>query len=159
MIKEYVKGSILDAPQKYIAHGVNAQNKMGSGVAKVLFDKYPRVKRQYHMYHEEMSDEIMNFRDVEFLGEVNIVSARGLQDKNIVNCWTQLYYGYGGDKYVSYDAIFDCFEKMVNLGISEIAIPKIGAGLAGGNWEIISRIIDDATGDDLDVYVYYLEDK
>jgi O-acetyl-ADP-ribose deacetylase (regulator of RNase III) len=40
----------------------------------------------------------------------------------------------------------------------EIAIPKIGAGLAGGNWEIISRIIDDATGDDLDVYVYYLED-
>jgi hypothetical protein len=28
-----------------------------------------------------------------------------------------------------------------------------------GNWEIVSRIIDDATGDDLDVYVYYLEDK
>lgn len=54
--------------------------------------------------------------------------------------------------------IFTVFKRMVSRGISEIAIPKIGAGLAGGNWEVISRIIDDATGDDLDVYVYYLED-
>ena len=50
MIKEYIKGSILDAPQKYIAHGVNCQNKMGSGVAKVLFTEWRKVKEDYHEF-------------------------------------------------------------------------------------------------------------
>ena len=65
-----------------------------------------------------------------------------------------------GKKYVSYDAIYEIFRILANdLSIKEVAIPKIGCGLAGGNWEIVSRIINDATGDDLGVYVYYLEDK
>lgn len=46
---------------------------------------------------------------------------------------------------------------MIKLnGVEEVAIPKIGCGLAGGDWEVVSRIIDEATGDDLDVYVYEL---
>lgn len=155
MIKEYIKGSILDAPQKYIAHGVNAQNVMGSGVAKVLFDKYPSVKEDYHFYHKEYEEHIDS--NEELLG---IYSVSDQSDgKSILNCYTQEFYGYDERKYVSYDAIFNCFKSMVDLGVKEIAIPKIGCGLAGGNWEIVSRIIDDATGDNLDVYVYYLEDK
>jgi len=52
----------------------------------------------------------------------------------------------------SYDAIQTCFEQ-INLFISstlnsptnppdEIHIPAIGAGLGGGNWEIIREIIE-----------------
>lgn len=159
MIKGYVKDSILDATQKYIAHGVNCQNKMGSGVAKVIYMKYPLVKRQYHIFMDEMSDDVMNWTPKHFLGEYNIVKARGSQDKHIINCWTQEHYGYCGSRFISYDAIYDVFsdlaESIGNNG-EAIAIPKIGCGLAGGNWEIVSRIIDDATGDDLDVYVYEL---
>ena len=123
---------------------------MGSGVAKVLYEKYPDVKRLYHK-HTPKSGEGVNM-----LGRVsNVVIGN---DRVIINCYTQEFYGYDGRKYVSYDAVYDVFSRMVTQGIKEIAIPKIGAGLAGGNWEVISRIIDDATGDDLDVYVYYLED-
>jgi O-acetyl-ADP-ribose deacetylase (regulator of RNase III) len=154
MIKEYIKGSILDAPQKYIAHGVNAQNTMGSGVARVLFEKYPKVKKDYHFYHKDML-EYLDAND-DLLGSYSVSD----QDdgKGILNCYTQLYYGRSGKKYVSYDAIFDVFKVMIAMGVDEVAIPKIGCGLAGGNWEIVKQIIDDATGDDLDVYVYYLED-
>lgn len=152
MIKKYINKSILDADQKYIAHGVNCQNKMGSGVAKVLFGKYPTVKEDYHKTYHVM---------------VNVLNERqnllGLFDESkqddgtiILNMFTQYNYGYDGEKYVSYDAIYDCFTNAVECGIKEIAIPKIGAGLAGGNWDIISQIIDDATGDDLDVYVYWI---
>lgn len=154
-IVEYIKGSILDAPQKYIAHGVNCQNKMGSGVAKVLFKEYPEVKHEYHEFCGSNHSSIL--RDSDFLGRICIVFC---ENRTIINCFTQLFYGYDGKKYVNYDAIYECFRNItLNFPKESIAIPKIGAGLAGGNWEVISRIIDDATGDDLDVYVYYLEDK
>ncbi len=152
MIKEYIKGSILDAPQNYIGHGVNAQNVMGSGVAKVLFDKYPTVKSAYH----EQTDYALTMTEY-LLGDYHLVEQ--LDGKVIVNMYTQEYYGRDKTrKYVSYDAIYDSFSSLYASGIKEIAIPKIGCGLANGNWDIVKQIIDDATGDDLDVYVYYLED-
>lgn len=153
-IVKYIKGSILDAPQKYIAHGVNCQNVMGSGVAKVLFKEYPIIKRDYHDYCK-------NVEPNELLGKVDIVELEDQVHEKVFNCFTQEFYGYDGKKYVNYEAIYNCFNyiaKFLNTSFyPEIAIPKIGCGLAGGNWEIVSRIIDDATGDDLDVYVYYLE--
>lgn len=153
MIKEYIKGSILDAPQKYIAHGCNAQNRMGSGVAKVLFDVYPEVKERYHNFCSFMVNQ--GYRS-QLIGSGDPVDCG---DRTVYNLITQEYFGYDRKLYVSYDAIFKSFEFMKVSGVREVAIPKIGCGLAGGNWEIVSRIIDDATGDDLDVYVYYLEDK
>lgn len=158
MIKEYIKGSILDAPQKYIAHGCNAQNKMGSGVAKVLFEEYTEVKEVYHNFCKERLSKYSRKSDL--LGDVCVVELKNQKHKCVFNCFTQEYYGYSGYKFVNYDAIYNCFKELSRrLYKKEIAIPKIGCGLAGGNWEIVSRIIDDATGDDLDVYVYYLEDK
>jgi len=156
MIKEYIKGSILDAPQKYIAHGVNCQNVMGSGVARVLFKEYPQVKVNYH--RDCSYRESKNCTKQKYLGHWHVGYAESPNGKMIFNLFTQEYYGYDNKKYVSYDALYDVFRSLKKQNwINEIAIPKIGCGLAGGNWDIVSRIIDDATGDDLDVYVYYLE--
>lgn len=155
MIKEYIKGSILDAPQKYIAHGVNCQNKMGSGVAKVLFTKYPSVKEEYHEYCEYMWNR-REKRGKDLLGRYCTAPQYPIE-KVIINAFTQNKFGYDGEKYVDYEAIYKVFKSLSQSKIKEVAIPKIGCGLAGGNWEIVSRLIDDATGNDLDVYVYYLE--
>jgi len=150
VIVKYIKDSILNAEQKYIAHGVNCQNRMGSGVAKVLFTKYPKVKEDYHYWYVQDSEFFP--RKSDRLGYCT--QSPQENGKVVLNCYTQEKYGYDGEKYVSYDAIYNVFEELKNLGKKEVAIPKIGCGLAGGNWEIVSRIIDDATGDDLDVYVY-----
>lgn len=149
MIVKEIKGSILDAPQKFIAHGVNCQNVMGSGVAKVLFERYPDVKSRYHSYCESVAVESR-------LGSV--CSTRFQDDgKIILNLFTQFRYGYNNKRYVNYAAIAQCFKNLITYGtIKEVAIPKIGCGLAGGDWEIVRQIINDATLDDLDVYVYYL---
>lgn len=158
-IVKYIKGSVLDAPQKYIGHCVNAQNVMGGGVAKVLYKKYPEVKKVYHEqteWHLYMAKQ----HSVDLLGDYHTIVT--LDGKKIFNIYTQEYYGYREKKYVSYDAIYDafvCIAESYGQNGESIAIPKIGCGLAGGNWDVVSRIIDDATGDDLDVYVYYLEDE
>lgn len=152
MIVEEIQGNLLDTSVGVIAHGVNCQNEMGSGVARALFVKWPNVKTFYHRFVEQNSWE----DNRGLLGDYHEVRVGNLLNKKIiVNCFTQLYYGYDGKKYVSYDAIFDCFKELSTI-YDEIAIPKIGCGLAGGNWEIVKQIINDATEDRCKVHVYYL---
>lgn len=146
MITKYIKGDITETELKYIAHGVNCQNKMGSGVAKALFTKWSRVKSEYHMVSNKC------------LGRVSLV---GYPDVTIFNCFTQYNYGYDGNKYVNYAAIVNCFTFMKNLipNIGQdirLAIPKIGCGLAGGDWNIVEQLINDTVGDDLEIWVYEL---
>jgi O-acetyl-ADP-ribose deacetylase (regulator of RNase III) len=145
MIVEYKKGDICDASFN-IAHGVNCSNRMGAGVAKALYQKWPKVKADYHKYCMEKA-EMTHF----VLGDVNI--SQQADGKRIYNCFTQEYFGADGRKYVSYDAIESIFRKLMLLEDS-IAIPKIGCGLAGGDWNIVSTIINEVTKKELDVYVY-----
>lgn len=148
-IVAYIKKDITETHHKVIMHGVNCQNVMGSGVAKALFDKWSSVKEKYHEYCE--------FFDVDArLGKINLVQEK---DKLIVNAFTQYNFGYDKKKYVNYWAIANCF-KSINKHLSffpdcgiDLAIPKIGCGLAGGNWDIVKEIINDSTPD-IEVYVY-----
>jgi O-acetyl-ADP-ribose deacetylase (regulator of RNase III) len=147
-----LKGDLLETDVKVICHGVNCQNEMKSGVAKALFTKWPEVKEGYHKFMNGFTE----FFDSEnFLGLVNSVELEN--DRIILNCFTQYDYGNDGHRYVDYEAIYKCFK---NIGgcFDEVAIPKIGCGLGGGNWEIVKRIIEDAVGDKCKVFVYYKED-
>jgi O-acetyl-ADP-ribose deacetylase (regulator of RNase III) len=146
MITRYIKGDITETELEYIAHGCNAQNVMGSGVAKALFTKWPEVKSYYHNYCNRVYVE---------LGDVNNV---GLHDKTIFNCFTQEFYGYDNKRYVNYAAIVKCFSAILDYTSSEdkLAIPKIGCGLANGDWNIVEQLINDTVGDDLEVWVYEL---
>ena len=60
----------------------------------------------------------------------------------VVNAYTQYDYRGAGMK-VSYEAVGNCFRQVAALFPDKrIAYPKIGAGLGGGDWDIISKIID-----------------
>lgn len=119
---------------------------MGSGVAKALYTRFPEVKNNYHIFCKEKPPAWL-------LGQIQPVQIKEL---TVVNCFTQLNFGYDGAKYVSYEAIGSVFLQLnEKFKGGKLAIPKIGAGLAGGDWEAISVIINLATPD-LQVYVYEL---
>lgn len=107
-----------------IAHGVNCQNVMGSGVAKALYTKWPEVKTRYHEHQPQI------------LGDVGFV----LVDAHITvaNCWTQITYGRTG-VHAKPDAIQCCMGRCAvaarTLGTSTIYIPRIGCGLGGLDWD------------------------
>jgi len=155
MIEE-VKGNILDTDCKIIAHGVNCQNKMGSGVAKVLYTKWPKVKEAYHDYFVLYQD----LDTSKYLGKISaapIVEA----DRVILNCFTQQNYGYdAGQQYLNYEALSKCMHKVLiycmNHNQMQVAIPKIGCGLAGGNWNTVKDIINERFPRNFKVKVYYL---
>ena len=155
MIIKEIKGNLLDTDLNFIAHGVNAQNRMGSGVAKAISDVYPEVKTRYHRYWEKSMMVFLNGQS-DFLGTVQPVTTR--DGKTVFNLFTQEYYGYDGKLYLSYESIIKVFDFLTNEcdHLNAIAIPKIGCGLAGGDWEVVKKIINRSTGNKLDVYVYYL---
>ena len=152
MIK-YIQGDLFDTEADIIAHGVNCSDVFGAGVAKQMAHKYPLVKDFYHAICHQYSS--MGFGLGMLLGTVQPVKVSG--SLTILNCFTQKEYGNDGMKYVDYKAIEDCFkqikEKHLDKGRS-VAMPKIGAGLGGGDWKIIEGIINGIVGDkEILVYV------
>lgn len=133
---EYRKGNLLDVTQGIIVHGCNAQGVMGSGVAKAVKDKYPGA----YMYYKQA----VNNSDAE-LGDVIWYQAN--EHLVIANAITQEYYGRDGKRYANYAAIARGFRLVFmrwgRFDYEAVYFPKIGAGLGGGDWNIIEQIIND----------------
>jgi O-acetyl-ADP-ribose deacetylase (regulator of RNase III) len=76
----------------------------------------------------------------------------------IMNAITQEFYGREtGKQYVSYQAIYKAFDKIAKYArVSDhpktVNYPLIGAGLGGGDWAIISNIIDSIFQDARDLH-------
>lgn len=154
----YVKGNLLDSDCDYICHQVNCQGVMGSGIAKQIRERWPQVFESYRSYCMLNRSE-----DVSPLG--NIWGVR-IDDKPggqcVVNMFSQDKYGYDGSRFTSYDAFADClYEMRDNLPKDRtIGFPKnIGCGLGGGNWKIISTLIEEILGKDHEVYIYEYDPK
>lgn len=135
MIK-YVIGDLLGADQKVIVHGCNNRGVMGSGVARQIRAKWPNVYEVYSLKHMVFGLD---------LGD--IIPVATLDGHIIVNAVTQEGFGRDGKVYVDYDAIKTCMEKInnkvIDWEVKEVAMPRIGAGLGGGDWAIIEKIIAD----------------
>ena len=155
MVK-YVKGNLLDSHCDYICHQVNCQGVMGSGIARQIRDRFPIVYQTYmNRYMKwcwDKSEKLLGTIDVVYVREPNML---------VINMYSQDKYGYNGKRYTSYDAFADALhaiKREVREGYT-IGFPKnIGCGLGGGNWKIISTMIEEILGNDYDVYIYELED-
>ncbi|NJO61083.1 MAG: hypothetical protein HC836_23315 [Richelia sp. RM2_1_2] len=131
---KYVNGNLLDAPEFIIAHGCNAQGVMNRGVARAIRKKWPTAYNAY-CFHYEMTQTLQ-------LGEVIWCKTDG---KLIANCITQEKYGCAGAQYTNYLAVRKCMQKINKIAIRDlgVAMPLIGAGLGGGDWDIIAQIIEE----------------
>jgi len=148
MIK-YVKGDLFTTDANIIAHGVNCRGGFGSGIAGIIKVKYPKVR---HYYLDKFEEEGWKLGDVQFV-------KLGSGDQYIANCATQDSYLPRGIQHVNYDAVEIAMKRLRNFAMVDnltIAIPKIGAGLAGGDWNIIEEIINKVF-DDYPIICYYID--
>jgi O-acetyl-ADP-ribose deacetylase (regulator of RNase III) len=142
---EYKYGNILDTDARYICHCVNAQGKMRSGVAKAIREQYPKA---YEVYMQTYETEGLR------LGQV---IGADCGNHVILNLVGQNRYGYDGRLYVDYIAIRKGIYT-INENIKEpVAFPLIGCGLAGGDWKIVSSIIEEESTN-FQPIVYLLND-
>ena len=127
-----------------ITHGCNCFCTMGAGIAPQMAsafgcDNFPmeNIKYRGHINKLGTIDYEIFYLGHKTDGPLNLI---------IVNSYTQYNYGKNhadGDKTpVDYDAITLCMRKINhNFKGKTIGLPKIGAGLAGGNWFVIEEII------------------
>lgn len=129
----YVEGNLIASDEAIIAHGCNAQGVMRSGVAKAIREEYPSAYDDYRATYETQGNKL-------YLGQVVITNTL---ERTILNIISQEYYGRDPSVvYVSYDAIELAMGYINDMGYTRVAFPLIGAGLANGSWERISRIIE-----------------
>lgn len=139
-----IKGDLLDLAAMgcfdVIVHGCNCFNAMDGGIAAQIAKRFPEAQD---------ADNITAEGDKYKLGKATLAP---VLDENgdafiIVNAYTQ--FAPGGGNAVEYDAVYEVFNTVVrNLALAgndvRIGIPMIGAGIAGGNWDLLKLIIEDA---------------
>ena len=145
-----VKGNLLDATEHIIAHQVNCQRKMNSGVAKAIREKYPNVYEEYLKTKPQ-------------LGLVDFIYADPDTGKQfIANMYSQDMYGYDGKQYTNYDAFKQCCKHIVKecklstcMGKTlAVAMPyKIASDRGGADWDkIMDILLEEFTDVDLTLY-------
>lgn len=142
-----VKGDLiklaLEGHFDVIVHGCNCFCTMGSGIARQIRETFPQA------YEEDCKTgkgDVLKLGTVSWgVQQIRPSFHASTKDLYIVNAYVQYSYGRG-ERHVEYCAIRNAFRDIKNkFGDSNsftFAYPKIGAGLGGGDWNIISKIID-----------------
>lgn len=144
MTIEYVKKDITTTTLGVIAHGVNCQQAMGSGVALAIMTKWPTIRESYMKISPGKQNlGTVDFVDVDPFGLLPVrhdPENDDLLGKDLVvaNCFTQEFYGADGRKYADVNAVSKCLENVYSYADAfclPVVMPQIGCGLAGLDWE------------------------
>ena len=125
-----------------IVHGCNCFHAMGSGIAGQLARIFPGPSGPV-----EIDKRTSLYGDRDKLGTYTVAYGTTYNDDDfiIVNGYTQFRTASPSEPSpVDYKAIRSVFSNLAAQVVSlRIGYPAIGAGLAGGDWSIISQIIDE----------------
>lgn len=132
-------GNLIDFAEKgeveVIVHGCNCFCNMGAGIAKEIKRRYPAA---YDMDCTTTKGDRAKLGGYTWINAV----APNKHPFIIVNAYTQYAYG-NKSRNVDYEAVRSVFSMIKSVFKHyHIGYPYIGAGLAGGDWNIISRIIN-----------------
>lgn len=139
-----INGNIIELAKEgkfdLIVHGCNGEQSMGAGLARQIKFEFPEA------YEADLSDDRTPEEKLGSISGAKVRYANSDGETNkfyVLNGYTQAYArGYG--ILADYDAIRSVFTTIAtHFPKARIAYPKIGAGLARGDWDIIEDIIEE----------------
>ena len=139
-----IKGSITDLnlypdTKCIIAHGCNDIGAWGAGVSGVISNTFPNAENMYRKSFKEpnkpkLGDIVYCTHWGSLILIANMITQKGIRSKTNKHPF-------------SYIAFKIALEDLINTANKEkrtrIHIPKIGAGLGGGDWDTIYKLIKD----------------
>lgn len=145
----YIDGDLIKLAQEghfdVIVHGCNCFSTMGAGIAPQMAKAFGCDK--FNM--EKMGRTINKLGNIDYEYCAVPFSPESKDEKSmaVVNAYTQHKYGSnhsdGDVAPFDYEAFTICMRKINQVfGGRIIGMPKIGAGLAGGDWNRIEKIIE-----------------
>jgi len=143
----YKKGNIFDAKVEALVNTVNTVGVMGKGIALQFKFAFPE---NYKAYKEAASrNEIVT-------GKVQIVPVNDINGvKYIINFPTKAHWRNPSKVQWIKDGLIDLKRQVQEFGIHSIAIPPLGCGNGGLNWDNVRPLIDTSLADlEIDITVY-----
>lgn len=134
---------VFDTGADVVAHQVNCQGVMGSGVAKQVRDRFPDVYKLYRKLWHDMKPHAL-------LGMAQLIPVSGsTKDQKplmIANLFGQLDYGWGL-KHTDYGALqhalHELAQEMRKSHLESVALPYgMGCVRGGGDWDLVLPIIE-----------------
>lgn len=144
----FIKGDLFTTKSTVICHQTNTIPAMGSGVARLIREKFPTAYQDYMDTEPLLGSCLMS--------KVFINGVTGY----IAHLYGQENCGNDGKRYTSYDALdtalADMYKQMLKKNLYQVSCPMLGAGLGGGNWSIIEAIIRANCPERIDTFIYKL---
>ena len=148
----YVKGDAtkpLGDGEKYIVHICNDIGGWGAGFVLALSNRWEGPEEMYRKWY--------GYGYIFELGRIQRVKVE--DDITVINMIDQHRTGYTkGEPPIRYNALHTCLCKVgraANDSGASVHMPRIGCGLAGGQWDIVEKIIKETLTDNgIEVTVY-----
>jgi Zn-dependent peptidase ImmA (M78 family)/O-acetyl-ADP-ribose deacetylase (regulator of RNase III) len=140
---------------KIIAQIANDESyRWGRGFGSVLSKKWPEIR---HGFRDWINDNEDNLE----LG--NSYLHHVSEDLSIFSMIAQRGFGSSRTPRIRYQALKQCLKTLLDTArelSATVHMPRIGTGYAGGNWNVISELIEEVlTNQGIEVSVYDLPDR
>ena len=138
-----IKGNIFNLMNEgdFFVHQTNCFGIMGGGIARTVRELFPKTYLSYNLKCQTRNKK-------ELLGTALIIKDvyKGM-NINMCNCFGQFDCGTFNGPATQYDKLKSAFievREAASISNSRIIMPYyIGCGLAGGDWEVVSEIIEE----------------
>ena len=125
----------LDGDFDIIIQGCNCFNTFGRGLAKEIKERLPKAYAVDCKTKKGDMNKLGNYSTC-------VINTEEGDDFMVLNCYTQYMYS-NTEPQIDYEALTLCLRKINHeFKGAVIGVPLIGAGLAGGDWNIISKTIE-----------------
>lgn len=146
MIQFIERGDIFNIPGvNNHAHGCNCAGAMGKGIALQFKNKYPKM---YSEYHTLCKDSLFNPGDVFDYDYGN---------GHIYNLATQVSWKTPARLEYIENTVCRMLELATLDNVTKIALPAIGAGLGGLNWNDVKEILNKVSANYPAIELYVVE--
>lgn len=144
----HTTGNILNDNSEALVNPVNCVGVMGRGLALQFKEKWPE---NFNYYKKACDDNKVA------IGKMLVFNTNQLfNPKYIINFPTKNHWRYQSQ--ISYidSGLLNLVCVIKELNINSIAIPQLGCGLGGLNWEIVREMIELTTAElmNVDVKIY-----
>ncbi len=150
---EYVTGNLLEDPGDYLVNAVNTRGVMGAGIAKQFREQYPKMYIEYR--------NLCSKKDAIGPGKIHrydLPNGQVILNAFTKDHWKQPSQLWWVEQCLDYIYQIVEFRGMVGRGTHElsVALPALGCGYGGLEWEQVKACIDRLFADAQATYRVYL---